>query len=78
MGGWTIESGHPVRVGTTLTLHIALPDEEKPLEIKQAVVRWARDGKFGLETILIEDEEEKRLQRFIVTYVNTPTRKAHR
>ncbi len=53
--------------GMHLALHINLPDQEDPLKVDQAAVRWAKDHEFGLEFITMWPEEEERLRRFVST-----------
>lgn len=53
---------HP---GTTLTLRIHMPDPETQLTVQQAVVRWCRDGRIGLEFLSLPPDEWARLQRIV-------------
>ncbi len=73
MGGFAVESDQPVRPGMTLKLRVFLPDDEKPIVIQQATIRWAREGKFGVKTTLIGTEDQERLRKFIVNTVNQPS-----
>ena len=76
LGGWTIECAQPVTPGVPLRLRVLLPDDEdKPLEVKHATVHWAQDGQCGLKTELMEEKEQKRLQKFIVANVNKSSRR---
>ncbi len=67
IGGFAVESDQPVKAGMTLKLRVFLPDDEKPIVIQQATIRWAREGKFGVKTTLIGIEDKKRLREFIVS-----------
>ncbi len=60
--GCAVGSDATVGPGTRLTLDIFLPDEELPIAIEQAVVRWAKEHEFGLEFISMRPEEEERLR----------------
>ncbi len=70
LGGWHITSAQPVTAGMSLSLRVFLPDAEQPLQVKMVTVQWSRDDKFGVKTILLGKDEQKRLERFIVTHVN--------
>lgn len=74
LGGFAVESAQPVKTGTTLRLRLFLPDDEKPILIEQAVVRWVKQGKFGVKTIRIGKDDGQRLNRFIVQSVNKVSR----
>ena len=73
MGGFAVESDQPVRPGMTLKLRVFLPDAEKPIVVEQATIQWAREGKFGLKTLLIGTEDQKRLREFVVNTGNQPS-----
>jgi len=63
--GCRIECRIAVKPGTELQLKIHFPNEPAPLGITVAAVRWARGGTFGVEFMDMDDEEWKRLGRFI-------------
>ncbi|MEC4668208.1 MAG: PilZ domain-containing protein [Nitrospirota bacterium] len=65
--GWMVASNHWVQRGTYLTLRIALPDQEIPLEVDQAVVRWSTGHEFGLEFLSMQPDAQERLNRFLST-----------
>ncbi len=78
IGGFAVESDQPVKPGMTLKLRMFLPDDETPIVIQQASIIWVRKGKFGLKTIHIGNEDQKRLNQFIVDTVNKPSYKTRR
>jgi c-di-GMP-binding flagellar brake protein YcgR len=60
--GCRIFSSTAVKPGTALELRIEVAESEPPLQIKQAVVRWARDGNFGVEFLNLVPEDWAKLQ----------------
>ena len=40
---------------------------DRPVEVEVAVVRWSRDGKFGLEFISVKPEFQSQLRQFMKT-----------
>ncbi len=60
--GCRIFSSTTVKPGATLELHIEVADSEPPLHVKQVVVRWCRDGHFGVEFLSLAPEDWARLQ----------------
>ena len=60
--GCRVISATQVKPGTAMELRIEITHESPMLQIKQAVVRWSRDGNFGLEFVNILGDEWARLQ----------------
>ena len=56
-----------------MRLRIMMPDEEQPLEIKQAAVRWTSGQEFGLEFTFVEAEGELRLRHFVQAFDRSST-----
>ncbi len=67
MGSCGVARKTNVYNGMHLALHIYLPDQEDPLKVDQAAVRWAKDHEFGLEFISMRPEEQARLRHFVST-----------
>ncbi len=63
--GCTVVSDELILAGTSLALHIQLPEQYAPLKVDLAEVRWAQGREFGLEFVRLRLEEKARLQRFI-------------
>jgi c-di-GMP-binding flagellar brake protein YcgR len=61
-GGCRIFTATPVKPGTALELRIEIAESEPPLQVKQAIVRWARNGNFGVEFMNLAPEDWARLQ----------------
>ncbi|MEZ4213932.1 MAG: PilZ domain-containing protein [Nitrospira sp.] len=70
--GCGIVSSTAVHTGTTLELHIHLPDHEVPLIIQQGVVRWCRDGRIGLEFLSLQLNEWTLLQSIVKELTRQP------
>ncbi len=54
-----------VHPGGTITLHVHVLPDEPPLTIGEAVVRWTREGRFGIEFVSLVPEEWARLQHAV-------------
>jgi len=63
--GCRVDSSTVVRPGTSLELRVQTSDEEPPLQIQEAVVRWSREEEFGLEFVTLAPEEWARLQHTV-------------
>ena len=63
--GCRVISPTPVKSGTTLQLRVDVSDDEPPIQVKQAVVRWCRDRSFGLEFASLTPDEWARLQHVV-------------
>ncbi len=63
--GCTVESELMVHQGWPLELRLRLPDDDLPLEVIQAEVRWSQGQKFGLEFVRIQPAALARLRRFV-------------
>ncbi len=73
-GGWKVQSHHTrVPKGAYLTLQISLPNEDTPIKVDEAVVRWSKGREFGLEFVRMQPEEQARLRRFIDTFDRGPS-----
>ena len=63
--GCGILSSIDVLPGTTLELRMYTSSSERPLAVEQAVVRWCRDGRVGLEFLALQPDEWSRLQEVV-------------
>ena len=63
--GCRIESSTHTLSGTVLELRIYVSDQEAPLGIDQAIVRWTRGRFFGVEFVSLQPEEWVRLQQAV-------------
>jgi PilZ domain len=63
--GCCVSSRTEVKPGTILQLWVEATDDESPIQVAQAVVRWFRAGRFGCEFVNLSQDEWGRLQRVI-------------
>ena len=55
-----------VQVGMTLRLSLFLQDQEWPVRIDEALVRWVKDAAFGLEFTEIRSAQRERVRALIM------------
>lgn len=75
--GCRVISMTPVKSGTTLQLRVDVSDDEPPIQVKQAVVRWCRDRNFGVEFVSLIPDEWARLQHVVKELELEPYQRAH-
>ena len=63
--GSRIESLTDVQPGASLEVRITVIDDEPPIKIQQALVRWTRGRQFGIEFVTMAPEEWARLQHTV-------------
>jgi len=63
--GCRIESPTDVQPGASLELRIVAIAHEPPIQIQAAIVRWSREGQFGLEFEVIASTEWVHLQDIV-------------
>ncbi len=63
--GCRIFSATQVKPGTEVELRIEISNEQPSLHIRRSVVRWSRDGNFGMEFINLFEGEWARLQQLV-------------
>ena len=63
--GCRIYSLDKVKPGTALELRVVVSDDEPPIQIKQAIVRWYRESSFGLEFVSLTPDEWARLHHVV-------------
>jgi hypothetical protein len=64
--GCHVTSSVAVEAGMKLRLSIFLGDQKWPLRIDQAIVRWVREQRFGLEFTGIRTAQRERLRAIIM------------
>lgn len=65
-GGCQATSLTEVQVGTTLRLSLFLQDQEWPVRIDEALVRWVKGTAFGLEFTEIRSAQRERIRALIM------------
>jgi hypothetical protein len=64
LNGWKLSGDLPLRVGQTCSLTVNLPDQES-IFVATAIVRWVRGQEYGLETVVVEEQMQSRLEHLI-------------
>ncbi len=72
--GCRILSDTTVYSGMQMELRLYMPDDLRPMEVHQAMVRWSKGREFGLQFLRIEPKEEERLRRFASNFEMIPSR----
>ncbi len=65
LNGWRLLGIYPVDPGAELSLRVYLDDEESPVNIPRALVRWARGHEFGIELGTLPPATRKRLREWV-------------
>lgn len=65
VGGCRVHSTAQVHPGTEVHLEIALPNQLAPFAVERALVRWAREGEFGVSFTSLRSEEREFLRRLV-------------
>ncbi len=65
--GCLVESDTSPKEGEYLNLQISLPDQDRPMEIESAALRWVAGRAFGVEFLYMKQEAHDRLEKFIET-----------
>ena len=65
--GITVVTEQTLPPGTHLKVQLCLPDDEPPLQVELASVRWAAKKVFGLQLLFMGTNESDRLDRFITS-----------
>ena len=73
LGRCGIESDQNVQQGKQLALRIFMPEQDAPVVVDRAQVRWTARGLFGLEFLAMQQEEQARLRRFVSTLEAGPS-----
>lgn len=63
--GCRVDTLIEVKPGTALQLRIDVSGDEPPIHVTQALVRWYRDSRFGLEFVTLTPDEWARLQHVV-------------
>jgi hypothetical protein len=63
--GCCIKSPIEVKPGAALEVRIEASEHESPIQIQAAVVRWTREGQFGLEFEVIAPTEWSHLRHIV-------------
>ncbi|MEP6932639.1 MAG: PilZ domain-containing protein [Nitrospirota bacterium] len=77
--GCRMRSSIALNAGTYLALRIAVTQEPTPLAVEVSVIRWCRDGHFGVEFLRYSHGDRERVTNLVATLPSTemPTHPAH-
>jgi hypothetical protein len=64
VNGWKLSGDVPLHVGQLCSLTVSLPNQPS-LVVSAAIVRWARNEEYGLETLAIDKQVHSRLEQVI-------------
>lgn len=64
--GCRISSDETLPVGRVLKLSLFLNDHRWPLRIDEAIVRWAKDGSYGIEFTSIRLAQRERIRALVM------------
>lgn len=67
--GWRVEGDHQVKRGMHLAVRLFLPDQDPPVRVERATVRWCSDQEFGLQILKMDPPEQQRLSHFVKSLV---------
>jgi hypothetical protein len=68
--GWSVDGDHAVEPGMTLTLAVFAPNHTDAIRVEKALIRWARDGVFGLRILVMEPGESARLEQLVASLLH--------
>ncbi len=69
--GCAVMSGTVADTAVYLQLSMRLRQQDEPVQVDLAAVRWSSAARFGVEFIKIRPEEEERLKTFVKTLETT-------
>ena len=64
-GGCRIQTDSQVYTGIQITLRLHVPNEDAPIRVEQAAVRWNREGEIGVGFITVAPPDRERLSHLI-------------
>ena len=64
--GCRISSDETLPVGTVIKLSLFLKDHEWPMRIDEAIVRWAKEGTYGIEFTSIRLAQRERIRALVM------------
>lgn len=62
--GWSPNGLKGLQAGDLLQLHLHIPGESKPLSVRLATIRWAHESRVGVDPILMDADDQLRLNAF--------------
>jgi len=65
VGGCRIQSDIALTLGKEYSLILQLSRDNRPIRVETAVVRWLKDGTYGLKFMVLHSQEEIRIKELI-------------
>jgi hypothetical protein len=62
--GWSRKGLKGLVAGDLLQLHLHIPGQAKPLSVRLATIRWISDTRVGVDPILMDADDQMRLNAF--------------
>ena len=63
--GWSRTGLKGLQAGDLLQLHLHIPGQRKPLSVRLAIIRWASESRLGVDPILMDADDQLRLNAFV-------------
>ena len=63
--GWSRTGLKGLQAGDVLQLHLHIPGQLKPLSVRLATIRWANDSRLGVDPILMDADDQLRLNAYV-------------
>ena len=63
--GWSRTGLKGLQAGDLLQLHLHIPGQDKPLSVRLATIRWANESHVGVDPILMDADDQSRLNAFV-------------
>lgn len=71
--GWSRIGLKGLQAGDLLQLHLHIPGQLRPLSVRLATIRWANDSRLGVDPILMDADDQLRLNDFVSAHVPLPS-----
>lgn len=62
--GWSRTGLRGLQAGDLLQLYLHIPGQDKPLSVRLATIRWANECRVGVDPILMDADDQLRLNAF--------------
>lgn len=63
--GWSRTGLKGLQAGDVLQLHLHIPGQPKPLSVRLATIRWANESRLGVDPILMDADDQRRLSDYV-------------
>ena len=70
--GWSRTGLKGIAGWDLLQLHLHIPGQPKPLSVRLATIRWANESRLGVDPILMDADDQLRLNDFVSAHFPLP------